>query len=107
MFPEFVQRLPEADLPVAGLRGWLLQSEDGQMLFMEAGAEARVPEHAHGDQWGIVVDGSMELTIGGVTRTFARGDSYFIPGGTRHAAVLHPGFRAIDFFADRDRYRAR
>lgn len=106
-FPEFVRDLPEADLPVEGLRGWLLQSASGQVLFMEAIAEVNIPEHSHGDQWGVVIDGSMELTAGGGTRTSRRGDSYFIPAGTPHAARLHAGFRAVNYFADRERYRVR
>ncbi|MBC8496393.1 MAG: cupin domain-containing protein [Anaerolineales bacterium] len=103
-FPAFVQSLPEADLPFAGLRGWLLTSESGQILFNESDVEMSVPEHSHGDQWGVVIDGKIELTIGTRTRTYSRGDTYFIPDGTVHRARIHPGFRAIDYFADRDRY---
>lgn len=106
-FPDFIKRLPEADLPIEGLRGWLLQSANGQMLFLVADAEVDLPEHTHGEQWGFVVDGSVELTIGDETRTRVRGDSYYIPAGTPHKAILHRGFMAVDFFADRDRYRAR
>lgn len=106
-FPAFVRALPAAALPFPGLCGWLLQSNPGQVLFMEAAVDVAVTEHSHGDQWGIVVDGALELTIGGVTRTYGRGDSYFIPAGTPHRAHLHPGFRALDYFADPDRYQAR
>jgi hypothetical protein len=56
-FPDFVPRLPEADLPFVGLRGWLLQGESGQVLFNESDVEVSVPEHSHGDPWGMVVDG--------------------------------------------------
>ncbi len=105
-FPDFLRRLPEADLPYHGLRGWLLQGGESQLLFMESAIEVFVPEHSHGDQWGFVIDGKMDLTIGAKTETYERGDAYFIPSGTPHKAVLHPGFRAVDYFADRDRYRA-
>ncbi|UCE05640.1 MAG: hypothetical protein JSW07_18900, partial [bacterium] len=63
-FPEFIQNLPEADLPVDGIRGWLLNSENGQVLFLKVDEEAIISEHKHGDQWGIVIEGEMELTIG-------------------------------------------
>jgi len=106
-FPAFVRGLPEADLPFAGLRGWLLQSDSGQVLFNESDIEVSVPEHAHGDQWGVVIAGKIELTIGAQTKTYGRGDTYFIPAGTPHRARIYPGFRAIDYFADRDRYRPR
>ncbi len=106
-FAAFIRALPEADLPFPGLRGWLLQSESGQVLFMEADVDVIVPEHSHGDQWGVVIDGKIDLTIGDHTHTFINGDTYSIPNGTSHHALIHSGFRAIDFFADRDRYRVR
>lgn len=106
-WPDFVCALPEAELPFAGLRGWLLQSDAGQVLFMEADGEVIVAEHSHGNQWGVVIDGTIDLTIGDVTRTYAKGETYVIPGGTLHRARIHAGFQAIDYFVDRDRYRTR
>lgn len=106
-FPDFVKRLPVADIPFEGLRAWLLQSERGQVLFFECDAVMTIPEHTHGDQWGVVLDGEVDLRIGQVTETYGRGDTYFIPAGTPHRARVYPGFRAIDYFADRDRYRPR
>ena len=106
-FPIFVQSLPQADLPFIGLRGWLLQSESGQVLFNESDVEVSVPEHSHGDQWGVVIDGNIELTVGNQTWTLGRGDTYFVPNGVEHRARIHPGFRAVDYFADQDRYHPR
>ncbi len=106
-FPDFVRNLPEADLPFKGLRGWLLQSEGGQVLFLETDVDVAVTEHSHGDQWGIVVDGEMELTIGAETAIYRRGDSYCIPAGVKHGARLSAGFKVLDYFKDRDRYQVR
>ncbi len=106
-FPDFVKSLHKADLPFKGLQGWLLNSERGQLLFLETDVELEVTEHSHGNQWGIVVAGEMELTIGGETRIFGQGDSYFIPAGVLHGAILHAGFRALDFFQDKDRYKVK
>ncbi len=106
-FPEFVRRLPRADLPFEGLRGWLLQSDWGQVLFNESDIELSVPAHAHGSQWGTVIDGKIELTIDGKKRLYKRGDSYFIPANTTHSARIFPGFRAVDYFADKDRYQPK
>ena len=64
-------------------------------------------EHAHGDQWGVVIAGRLDLTVNGETRTYGQGDAYFIPAGTPHSARLHAGFRAVDYFADKGRYRVR
>jgi len=106
-FPGFVRSLPEADLPFDGLRGWLLQSKSGQVLFNESDVEVTVPEHSHGDQWGVVIDGEIELTIDSQTGVYSRGDTYFVPGGVTHRARIYPGFRAVDYFTDQDRYRPR
>jgi len=106
-FPTFVQSLPQADLPFVGLRGWLLQGESGQVLFNESDVEVSVPQHSHGDQWGVVIDGNIELTVSNQTRTLGRGDTYFIANGVEHRARIYPGFRAVDYFADRDRYHPR
>ena len=106
-FPQFIQNLPEADLPVSGIRGWLFNGENGQVLFIRAEKKTLLPEHKHGDQWGIVVAGRMELTIGSSTDTYRQGDSYFIPSGTLHKAILEEGFQALDYFADRDRYETK
>ncbi len=106
-FPGWLRRFPEADLPVQGLRGWLLRGGDHLVLLVEAERETVVPEHAHGDQWGIIVDGELDLTIGGRRQTYRRGDSYFIPAGTPHAGFFKKGCRALDFFADPNRYRPK
>ena len=63
--------------------------------------------HAHGAQWGIVVDGAMDLTIGGKTQTYRKGDSYYIPAGTIHAARFRERTYVIDVFADKKRYKAK
>jgi quercetin dioxygenase-like cupin family protein len=106
-FPEFVRNLPQAEIPLEDVDAWILQGNENQVLLIEVAVEQHLPVHTHGDQWGIVIDGEMDLTIEGVTETYHRGDSYFIPAGAAHNAVLREGFRALDIFADRDRYRIR
>ena len=106
-FPEFIRALPMVDSPLASLRGWMLQTERALAMFYEIPDGVDLPEHAHGAQWGIVLAGSIEFTIGGETRTYARGDTYYVPASIAHSAVIHPGFVGIDVFADADRYSAR
>ena len=89
------------------LRGSLLQTQSGQVLFNESSKEVTVPVHSHGDQFGIVFDGIIELPIGDQSLTYTRGDTYFIPAGTLHKAQIHPGFRAVDYFSEQNRYRVR
>lgn len=73
-FPDIVTTLPEADIPFNGVKGWISQNIDHQVVFLEIEAIGKVAEHSHCAQWGIVVKGEMDLTIGGHTQTYAKGD---------------------------------
>ena len=66
-----------------------------------------LPPHSHGAQWGTVVEGQIEFTIGGVTKTYGPGDSYDIPAGVEHGAEITAGTRVIDVFEEADRYKVK
>lgn len=106
-FPAMITGLPEADIPFTGVRGWISQGPDHQVIFMDIEPIGDVAPHSHGEQWGIVVEGKMELTIGGETRLYQPGDSYHIPEGVVHSARFLTHFRVIDVFADRNRYQPK
>jgi quercetin dioxygenase-like cupin family protein len=106
-FPEMIRNLPEADIPFAGVRGWISQASDHQVVFLDIDPIGEVAPHSHGEQWGIVVEGEMDLTIAGEKRRYRAGDSYHIPAGAVHGATFLTHFRAIDVFADRDRYKPK
>lgn len=106
-YPKMITNLPQIDAPLPGVRGWLSQAIDHQVVFFDIEAVGEVPPHSHGEQWGVVVEGEMELTIGDAPpRRCGPGDTYHIPAGVVHGARFLSHFRAIDVFADRDRYRA-
>ena len=107
IFPEPIRSLPLADIPLDGLKAYLSQAEDHQILFMEFAKEAQVPEHSHEAQWGVVVAGKIDLTIAGVERTYSKGDSVFIPKGAKHSAKIHAGYADISFFNQKDRYKVK
>jgi quercetin dioxygenase-like cupin family protein len=106
-YPDFIKRLPEADIPFDGVQGYLMVSDKGSAVFLEIDPIGKVAEHSHGAQWGIVLSGSMKLTIDGVTREYGEGDRYFIPEGVKHSAEFSTKFYAIDFFEEPDRYKAK
>jgi quercetin dioxygenase-like cupin family protein len=106
-FPKTITSLPQADIAFTGVKGWLSQARDHQLVFMDIAPIGEVAPHAHGAQWGIVVDGEMELTIGGKTEVYRKGDSYFIPKGTVHSARFTTRTFVIDFFADKNRYKTK
>jgi quercetin dioxygenase-like cupin family protein len=106
-FPEMITGLPEADIPFTGVRGWISQGPDHQVIFMDIEPIGDVAPHSHGEQWGIVVEGKMELTIDGKTQLYQPGDSYHIPAGVIHSAKFLTRFRVIDVFADKNRYHPK
>jgi quercetin dioxygenase-like cupin family protein len=106
-FPEFIRNLPEVDVPFPGVSGHLLQGTGQQVAFLQFAEEVDVPEHHHNAQWELVVDGMVELRMGGESRTYRAGDSFYIPAGTPHGAKVHAGYRAVVFFDQADRYRSK
>jgi len=79
IFPEPIRNLPLADIPLSGIKAYLSQAENHQIIFMEFTEDAQIPEHSHEAQWNVVVAGKIDLTIDGVERTYTKGDSVFIP----------------------------
>ncbi|MDF1541054.1 MAG: cupin domain-containing protein [Candidatus Thorarchaeota archaeon] len=103
-FPECIKALPKVKVGFSGVSGWLSQGSDSQVVFFEINAGGVVSPHSHGEQYGVVIDGEIELTIGGVTRLYKKGDSYHIPDSVVHSAEIRKFTRVMDFFVDVDRY---
>lgn len=106
-YPPMITELPEADISFTGVRGWISQAGDHQVVFLDIEPIGLVAPHRHAEQWGIVVEGEMELTIGGETLRYGPGDSYYIPTAVEHAARFLSRVRVIDVFGERQRYRPR
>lgn len=107
IFPEPIRSLPEADLPFSHYQAWLLQGQDQQIVFMQFDEDIDVPEHAHESQWGVVLEGKLDIAIGGVQHTFTKGDQYFIEKGERHSSKIYAGYADLTFFNQKDRYKAK
>ncbi len=107
VFPEIVTRLPEANIPMEGLKAYLSQAEKHQILFMEFTEDAELPVHSHRGQFAVVLEGRLDLTIDGIEHTFRKGDRYFIPEGVPHSARVHAGYADITFFDQKDRYNPK
>ncbi|TKJ33210.1 MAG: cupin [Planctomycetes bacterium B3_Pla] len=106
-FPEPIRNLPEVDIPLDGLKAYLSQSDNHQILFMEFDEDVEVPEHSHESQWGVVLEGRADLTIEGVERTYTKGDRVFIPNGAKHSGKIYAGYADISFFDQKDRYKTK
>lgn len=108
-YPDFIKAFPGIDVPLPEdvVQTAAVRSDAGLVAFFTFLKDIKLPTHAHGAQWGTIVEGEIELTIGGETRRYVAGDSYFIPAGVEHSASIKAGTRAIDVFAEADRYALR
>ena len=107
IFPEPIHRLPEVDIPLEGLNAYLSQADNHQIIFMEFEKDVDLAEHAHAGQFGVVLEGRIDLVIDGENHTFIKGDRYFIPEGVTHSGRIHAGYADISFFDEPGRYPAK
>ena len=103
-FPKPIRDLPEADIPFDGVKAYISQSDTHQIIFMEFEKDVDLSEHSHAAQIGIVLEGRIDLTIGGKTKTYTKGYRYFIPEGTLHSGKIYAGYADVTFFNEPDRY---
>ena len=106
-FPEPIQNLPEADIPLKGLRAFLSQGENHQIIFMEFENDVDLAEHSHESQWEVVVNGKVDLIVEGHKKTYKKGEMFFIPKGEKHSAKIYAGYSSIAFFNQKDRYKIK
>ncbi len=103
-FPEPIKKLPRATIPLEGVTAYLSQAETHQIIFMHFEKDVDLPEHSHGAQIGIVLEGTIKLIIDGKEHLFSKGDQYYIPEGTPHSGMIYAGYADITFFGDPHRY---
>lgn len=108
-FPDFINAFPGIDVPFPDdvVQTAVVRSDAGLVAFFTFLKDMELPAHAHGAQWGVVVEGEVDFTIGGETKLCRAGDSYFIPAGIVHSAQSKSGARVIDVFEEADRYKIK
>ncbi len=106
-FPDIIASHPEADIPVDGVSSRLIQAGQQQFVFMHFDKDVEVPEHSHEAQWGVVLDGVMELTIAGEKINLKKGDTYSIDKNVKHSAIIKKGYADLALFNQTDRYREK
>lgn len=103
-FPEPITNLPQADIPLEGAKGYISQSDTHQIVFMEFSKDVDLPEHSHGAQIGMILEGKIDLTVDGKKSTHTKGDRYYIPAGVSHSGKIYAGYADITFFDEADRF---
>jgi quercetin dioxygenase-like cupin family protein len=107
-YPNVITNLPEAQIAFNGARAWIMQGENNQLVFFEFKEGMDLPDHNHTyPQWGMVIDGKMELRIDGKPRICQKGDEYYIPIGAMHGAKFLCKTRVMGFFSEKNRYKPK
>lgn len=107
IFPKPILELPEADIPLNGVKAHLFQGVKNQIIFMFFENDVDLPEHSHESQWEIVIEGKVDLFVEGNKKTYKKGDRFFIPKGAKHSAKVYSGYSSIAFFNQKDRYKQK
>lgn len=107
IFPEPIENLPEAEIPLEGIKAYLSQSNDHQIIFMHFEKDVDLPEHSHDAQVGFVLEGRIDLVVDGVEKTYTKGDRYYVPAGVKHFGKIYAGYTDITFFDESDRYSVK
>ena len=107
-FPDIITNLPEAEVTCQGSKAWILQAESMQMVFFEFQEGGKVMDHSHSyPQWGLVINGTMELRVDGKSRMVRKGDEYLIPPRAIHSAIFPCKTRLMDLFCEKERYKKK
>lgn len=86
----------------------LVHGELTLMSEFRLSAGSILPEHSHPhEQTGYLVSGRMTLAIGGRKFEMKSGDSWCIPSGVAHGAMVHEDSTAVEVFSPvREDYKA-
>ena len=101
-FPPSVRSLPKSQL--AGIDVYVHDDGRTQILFMELGkdrTEVVVPTHTHDVEWGIVVEGRIDMTIDGRTESHLAGATHLIPAHVPHSFRFTPGTSSVHYFIEK------
>lgn len=53
------------------------------------------------------MEGRVDLKMNGEVVTHTAGESFFIPAGVEHGALVHAGYKAMILFNEPDRYKPK
>jgi quercetin dioxygenase-like cupin family protein len=102
----FVNTLPKKEL-CKGFITRLIHGNQSTLSFVDITKGNSLPEHSHPhEQVTYIVEGELEMTIGGNVMVLKKGMVHVIPPNVPHSATAHSDCKVIDFFSPaRDDYR--
>ena len=102
-----IDKLPGFE-PAPGVRMSVMTGDRMMANWVRVEPGGAVPTHAHEhEQIGLVIEGSITMTVGTETRTLTPGWAYTIPGNMPHSGTVGPdGALVLDIFSPpREEYR--
>lgn len=85
---------------VPGLYGRFVHGEKLTLSFVDIQPGTQMPEHSHPhEQITFIVEGELEMTIGGEKMVLTPGTVHVIPGNTLHSAYARTFVKLIDAFS--------
>ena len=100
--PYFVDAKDRASLDLApGAATQTFWGANMLLSLVSIEANSTVPRHTHPhEQAGVVIEGELEMGIGGEVRVLKPGDMYIIPGDVEHYARTGDApAKALDIFS--------
>ena len=101
-FPEIVEQLPEAGLPIPGVKIFISHAGTHEVWFLKSEIDLDYPPHAHAAQWAVVLEGRIHIKMDGSSRTYEKGDQYYLPPGVEHSVRIEAGYAEVMFLDDPD-----
>jgi quercetin dioxygenase-like cupin family protein len=85
---------------IPGFHIKFIHTEQVTIGFVQIEAGSVLPEHQHiHEQTTTVLEGKLELTVGGQVHLLEAGQAVVIPSNVRHSAVAHTDCKAMDVFS--------
>ena len=95
-FPQRIRSLPPFEGPFDAYR---LAAEQCEVLFASYPAGTTIPPHTHAtENYGVITEGELVLTVGGEERRYGPGDWYHLDVGQVHSARFDTDTSEIEFW---------
>lgn len=103
--PSIIKELPQVNIPIDRINGHLFQGISNQAVFFEAKAGTHIPTHTHAVEWGFVIEGEFEITIGNEKKIYRKGDTFFVPENVPHSGYFITNTISFHFLNDDDYFK--
>ncbi len=94
-----IKNIPPKEL-APGIKGYYAHGSSLSFGYVELRKDSSVPEHHHPhEQITYIIEGQLEMVIGGEDYTLSAGMYHVIPSHTLHSALAKTDCRVIDAFS--------